>query len=393
MRLLAILGLCFLSACAAIPPASKPEVVVPEAGKPTQAEVLAPPAESPAQALQLADWSEISAWGEGEQIHAWEAFQHSCSTLKRQAAWASVCEAASFISAQPDLVRRFFENHFLPYRVTNPDKSRLGMITGYYEPLLNGSRTRTSRFRYPIYGPPSDLLTIDLASVYPELKGMRLRGRLQGNKIVPYYNRAEIESGAAPVRGAELYWVDDAVDLFFLQIQGSGKIRLPGGELVRIGYADQNGFPYKSVGKVLVERGELTLDKASMQGIKDWAKRNPNKLNELLNANASYVFFRELPSQLSGPLGALGVPLTEGRSLAVDPRSIPLGAPVFLMTTWPNENRSLNRLMMAQDTGGAIKGAVRADFFWGFGPEAGKLAGSMKQNGRMWVLLPKGYVF
>jgi membrane-bound lytic murein transglycosylase A len=142
-----------------------------------------------------------------------------------------------------------------------------------------------------------------------------------------------------------------------------------------------------------VERGELTLDKASMQGIKDWAKRNPGKLNELLNTNASYVFFRELPNPLGGPLGAMGLPLTEGRSIAIDPRSIPLGAPVFLMTTWPNENRPLNRLMMAQDTGGAIKGAVRADLFWGFGHEAGKLAGSMKQNGRMWVLLPKGYVF
>jgi membrane-bound lytic murein transglycosylase A len=392
MKFLAALGLCFLSACAAIPPTSLPEVAVPEAGKPVQAEV-APPVEPPAQALSLADWSELAAWGEGEQIHAWEAFQLSCSTLKRQAAWASVCESASSVPAQPEQVRRFFESHFLPYRVSNPDKSRLGMITGYYEPLLNGSKTRTSRFRYPVYAPPSDLLTVDLAAVYPELKGMRLRGRLQGSKIVPYYNRAEIENGSAPIKGTELYWVDDAVDLFFLQIQGSGKIRLPSGELARVGYADQNGFPYKSIGKALVERGELTLDKASMQGIKDWAKRNPGKLNELLNTNASYVFFRELPNPLGGPLGAMGLPLTEGRSIAIDPRSIPLGAPVFLMTTWPNENRPLNRLMMAQDTGGAIKGAVRADLFWGFGHEAGKLAGSMKQNGRMWVLLPKGYVF
>lgn len=393
MKLIVILCLAFLSACAAIPPAGKPDGITPEPDKPVQTEPPAPPFETPFQALQAADWSELSAWSEGEHALAWEAFLQSCSVLKRQAAWASVCESASSAPAKPEQARRFFETHFLPYRVSNPDKSRQGMITGYYEPLLNGSRTRTPRFKHPVYGAPADLLSIDLASVYPELKGMRLRGRLQGNKVVPYYNRAEIENGAAPVKGHELYWVDDAVDLFFLQIQGSGKIRLPGGELVRIGYADQNGFPYKSVGKTLVERGELSLDKASMQGIKDWAKRNSNKLPELLNSNPSYVFFRELPSQLSGPLGALGVPLTEGRSLAVDPRSIPLGAPVFLMTTWPNDARPLNRLMMAQDTGGAIKGSVRADFFWGFGPEAGKQAGSMKQNGKMWVLLPKGYVF
>jgi membrane-bound lytic murein transglycosylase A len=161
--------------------------------------------------------------------------------------------------------------------------------------------------------------------------------------------------------------------------------------MVRIGYADQNGYPYKSIGKALVERGELTLDKASMQGIKDWAKRNPGKLTELLDVNASYVFFRELPNQLAGPLGALGVPLTAGRSLAVDPRTIPLGAPVFLSTTWPNDAKPLNRLMLAQDTGGAIKGVVRADFFWGFGSDAGKQAGGMKQAGKMWVLLPKDY--
>lgn len=315
----------------------------------------------------------------------------SCSALKQQPAWQTVCAAAASQPAQPETLRRFFEENFTPYQVINPDSSSEGMITGYYEPLLNGSRTRSSRYRYPLYAPPADLLVIDLSAVYPELKNMRLRGRLQGNRVVPYYNRAEIENGAAPVKGHELLWVDDAVDLFFLQIQGSGKIRLPNGEMVRIGYADQNGYPYKSIGKALVERGELTLDKASMQGIKDWGKRNPDKLTELLHVNASYVFFRELPNQLSGPLGALGVPLTAGRSLAVDPRTIPLGAPVFLSTTWPNDAKPLQRLMVAQDTGGAIKGTVRADFFWGFGSDAGKQAGSMKQQGRMWVLLPRDY--
>jgi membrane-bound lytic murein transglycosylase A len=158
-----------------------------------------------------------------------------------------------------------------------------------------------------------------------------------------------------------------------------------------VGYADQNGHPYKSIGKLLVERGELRLEEASMQGIKAWGLANPDKLPELLKSNPSYVFFRELPNGLTGPLGALGVPLTAGRSIAIDPRFIPLGAPVFLATTAPNSERPLNRLMLAQDTGGAIRGAVRADFFWGFGNAAGELAGRMKQKGRLWVLLPRDY--
>ncbi len=374
-----------LSACAAVPPSKPPAVAVP----------VTPPVEIPASVvppvLQATVWNAVSGWSEDDPTQAWEAFLRSCSALKQQSAWQAVCEAAVSQPVQPESLRRFFEDNFVPYQVTNPDSTSSGLITGYYEPLLNGSRSRSARFRYPVHGVPSDLLVIDLASVYPELKSMRLRGRLQGNKVVPYYSRAEIENGAALVKGRELFWVDDAVDLFFLQIQGSGKIKLPGGELVRIGYADQNGYPYKSIGKTLVERGELTLDKASMQGIKDWGKNNPSKLTELLNVNASYVFFRELPNQLSGPLGALGVPLTAGRSIAVDPRSVPLGAPVFLATTWPNDARPLNRLMLAQDTGGAIKGTVRADFFWGFGADAGKQAGSMKQAGKMWVLLPKDY--
>ncbi len=218
---------------------------------------------------------------------------------------------------------------------------------------------------------------------------MRLRGKLQGNKVVPYFTRTEIENGT--FRGKPIAWAEDAVELFFLQIQGSGRIELPDGSHLRVGYADQNGHPYKSIGKILVDRGELKLEQASMQGIKAWGAANPDKLPELLNSNPSYVFFRELPNGLSGPLGALGVPLTAGRSIAVDPKYIPLGAPVFLSTTYPNSGQPLNRLMLAQDTGGAIRGAVRADFFWGFGNEAGELAGRMKQKGRLWVLLPKDY--
>ena len=170
-----------------------------------------------------------------------------------------------------------------------------------------------------------------------------------------------------------------------------GLVIYPVGEVVRLSYAEQNGYPYRSVGRLLVERGELTLDQASMQGIKAWGMRNPDKLPELLSSNSSYVFFREVPVDTAGPPGALGVPLSAGRSLAVDPRVVPLGSPVFLSTTWPNSTLPLNRLMVAQDTGGAIKGAVRADFFWGGGDEAAAQAGRMRQSGRMWVLLPNGF--
>ncbi|MEJ1958852.1 MAG: MltA domain-containing protein [Nitrosomonadales bacterium] len=270
------------------------------------------------------------------------------------------------------------------------------MITGYYEPKLYGSLTKTPRFCYPIYAVPDDLLTIDLGEAYPQLKDLRLRGRLQGKRVIPYYSRAEIDAksdsseDANALKANELFWVDNAVELFFLQIEGSGRIELPDGKLIKIGYADQNGRPYVSIGKKLVEAGELKLEEASMQGIKNWAEKNPDKLPALLAQNPSYVFFRELPDSLSAPLGALGVPLTEEYSLAVDARTIPLGAPVFLSTTYPDNNAPLNRLMLAQDTGGAIRGAVRADFFWGFGEAAATQAGKMKQQGRMWVLFPKG---
>jgi len=218
-----------------------------------------------------------------------------------------------------------------------------------------------------------------------------LRGRLDGRRIVPYYDRAQIEQGRGAVPGKELVWVDDAIELFFLQIQGSGRIVLDTGETIRIGYADQNGHPYRSIGRLLVERGDLPFENASMQGIKTWARQNPDRVRELLNHNASYVFFRELPRDLPGPLGALGVPLTSRRSVAVDPRFVPLGAPVYVSTTWPLSNRPLNRLMLAQDTGGAIRGAVRADFFWGFGAEAAREAGRMRQPLKMWVILPNAF--
>jgi membrane-bound lytic murein transglycosylase A len=311
--------------------------------------------------------------------------------LEKQDAWREACSAAARIE-NPDreAARRFFEAHFTPFRVSRADGEE-GLITGYYEPLLRGSRKASARYRYPVYGVPDDLLVVDLAEAYPELKGLRLRGRLEGRRIVPYYDRAQIGEGRAPLTGREIAWVDDAVELFFLQVQGSGRIALESGETLRVGYADHNGYPYRSIGRHLAERGELPVEKASMQGIQGWARANPDKLTDLLNHNARYVFFRELPGDLPGPIGSLGVPLTARRSVAVDPEFVPLGAPVYIATTWPLSSRPLNQLMLAQDTGTAIRGAVRADYFWGFGEDAAREAGRMKQPLRMWVLLPNAY--
>jgi len=187
-----------------------------------------------------------------------------------------------------------------------------------------------------------------------------------------------------------LLWAADPIDFFFLQVQGSGQVQLADGSRVRIAYADQNGHPYQSIGRWLVDKGELKVDQAGMEGIKGWARANPQRLSEMLGANPSFVFFREQPANGEGPSGSLGVPLTAGRSIAVDARTVPLGAPIFLATTQPGGDRPLQRLVVAQDTGGAIKGVVRADFYWGFGPEAGAQAGKMRSRGQMWVLWPKG---
>jgi membrane-bound lytic murein transglycosylase A len=345
----------------------------------------------PARTYELQDWRSLPDWDNDNLAEALPAFLFSCNVLKSALEWTRACAAAAQVQkGDPIAARGFFESSFAPWLVHNATGATEGLVTGYYEPLLYGSRHFGREFRFPIYAVPPDLLTIDLTQTNPELKGTRLRGRVQDRKIVPYYSRAEIESGLAAVRGLEIVWVDDPVELFFLHVQGSGRIKLPGGEIIRVGFAEHNGHPYVSVGKILVDRGELTVDRASMQGIKQWAAKNPGKLGPLLQQNPAYVFFRELPGSAPGPIGAQGVPLTPGRSIAVDPQTTPLGAPVFLATTAPLSMRPLNRLVVAQDTGTAIKGPVRADFFWGFGDDASQSAGRMRQGGTMWILYPRG---
>ena len=396
-RFSVFLATLFLVGCAALPA----PVPAPPACPPCPGVELPKPA---VKALQPAEWSELSGWDGDDHARAFELFRTSCATLIKRPLWQASCEAAQKVGASgtakgsAEAARAWFEAQFRPWALTNPDGDRTGLVTGYYEPVVRGNRSKKPPYLVPVFGPPADLIVVDLESLYPELKGLRLRGRIEGRKLVPYPDRSKWSALEAQRADDALLWLDDPLDFFFLQIQGSGQVVLDDGSRVRIGYADQNGHPYRSIGKWLIDQGELQVHEASMQGIKAWAAAHPQRLPELLNANPSMVFFRELPvpkngdgAMGSGPPGALGVPLTPERSIAVDPRHVPLGAPVWLATTYPNSERELNRLMLAQDTGGAIRGPARADFYWGSGAEAGSLAGRMKQRGMLWVLLPRGH--
>jgi membrane-bound lytic murein transglycosylase A len=367
--------------------------------------VVTPPAGPPHAVFTQATYTELPGWNDDHIAAAWPAFRVGCKTLEARArtadVWRSVCDQAATIDGPDDqAVKRFFETYFTPYRITGSDGADRGLVTGYYEPLLHGSRTRSDAFAAPLFAPPDDLLTVELTALYPELKGKRVRARLDGRRVVPYWTRAEIEAGKAQTQGKALVYVSDPVDAFFVQIQGSGRVALDDGTIMRIGYADQNGQPFRSIARVLIEREELSVGEASMQGIREWGRTHPEQLPALLDENPSYVFFREVPpppegsleAAIDGPIGSLGVPLLAQRTIAVDPRAIPLGAPVYLATTQPLSDVALQRLVLAQDTGGAIRGPIRADFFWGFGNEAGQHAGRMKQQGAMWLLWPTGMV-
>jgi len=338
------------------------------------------------------EWSSLESWESDNHSDAWAGFLKSCQKLAHQQ-WREVCDLAETSGDLSDVaVREFFESHFEVRPVYAEGGETLGLITGYYEPLLKGSWERSEEYQYPLYGVPGDLLVVDLGAVYPQLKGMRLRGKLVGNKVVPYHDRAQLDDDQELLQGAEILWVDSPVDLFFLHVQGSGLVEFADGSIAAVGYAEQNGHPYQSIGRVLIEMGELDKEEVTLFTIRDWLISNPDRLNEVLSKNPSYVFFELRDAQADGPNGALNVALTPRRSIAVDRNVIPLGAPVWLQTTLPNEAQSpLNQLMLAQDTGGAIKGHVRADVFWGRGGEAEEMAGLMKQQGELFVLLPRGF--
>ena len=384
LRLFLLFAALALSGCAALPPVTKAPACPVCPG--------AEPVKPPEKPLQPAAWADLPGWENEDLRPSFAAFKTSCSALERQALWRASCaEARALTPAEPAELRAWFEARLRPWQLVNADGSSTGLVTGYYEPVLKGSRARGTPYLHPVFAPPGDLVDVELGELYPELKHMRLRGRIEGRKLVPYWSRADWAQQEDKRTPEALLWLDDALDFFFMQIQGSGQVVLDDGARIRLGYADQNGHPYRSIGKWLIDQGEIKAEQASMAGIKAWAKAHPQRVQELMNANTSLVFFRELPVEGSGPPGAMGLALTPERSLAVDPRQVPLGAPVWLATTWPNEEKPLQRLMLAQDTGGAIRGVVRADFYWGSGPDAGAMAGKMRQKGRMWVLMPQDY--
>ena len=334
-----------------------------------------PPEEiKPPDSTTSATWQHVPGWQDDELAGVASALQQNCLRLAQRAQWRHACAAAEQLDAL-DLpaLRVYFETYFTPVQLTKGDGSPDGLVTGYYEPLLRGSRTRRGSYQYALYRWPAGYRSNALLPPRAQLAGL-----LQGNELV---------------------WVDDPVEAFFLQVQGSGRIVMDDGSVMRVGYGGTNNQPYKSIGQWLIAHGELSVSQATMQGIKAWARANPSRVESVLNMNPRFVFFKEMTSTepaplggaggADGPIGALGVPLTPQRSIAVDPAEIPLGAPVFLQTTWPLSNQPLNRLVFAQDTGTAIKGGVRADYFWGLGDDAGDLAGKMKQTARMWLLLPK----
>lgn len=373
------------------------------------AEPEAPLPLEPELRLDPISFDDLDGWQQDDPAAALGAFRRSCARLASQpdsramakdpamaqvagtlAAWRGACGAAA--EAAPDQARGFFEDWFQPYRVTDRDQPD-GLFTGYYEPLLYGSRRYGGAYTVPLYRAPDDLVLIDLGLFKPDLAGREIAGRIAGKRFVPYYGRAEIDDGALQGRGLELVWVDDPVATFFLQIQGSGQIELDDGARIRVGYAGQNGHQYRAIGRDLMAQGALTLEEVSLQSIRDWLIAHPAQAREIMARNASYVFFRERPEldPAGGPIGAQGVPLSAGRSLAVDRRYIPLGAPIWLEATapWPEGEGPLRRLMIAQDSGGAVKGPVRGDVFWGTGPRAEAIAGHMKSQGRYVILLPK----
>ncbi|RZU36878.1 membrane-bound lytic murein transglycosylase A [Fluviicoccus keumensis] len=385
--LLLVLSFAILAGCVSHP--VPPVVPKPEPGKtePVKPEVPPKP-EAPTARYLPAEWIALPDWPGEKLLATWPAWLNSCKRLASRPVWKDACAEAVMLDPKDDeTVREFFERRFSPWRIESSTGAQSGLITGYYEPLLTGGLSAKPG-RVPFFSVPEDLLTLDIGSLYPELKGRRVRGRLVGKTVTPYWSRADISSGKLTGNPKVLAWADDAVEAFFMEVQGSGRIKLDDGSMIRLGYADQNGHPYKSIGRWLVDQGELTLDQASMQSIRAWAAAHPERLQEMLNANPSQVFFRILPGT-DGPIGALNVPLTDEASVAIDPKFVPLGTPLYLATTRPNSGKAMNRMVHAQDTGGAIAGPIRADFFWGFGDQPGELAGKMKQQGQIWLLWPK----
>lgn len=344
--------------------------------------------DKPGVTLKPVGFGEIEGWAQDDHAAALAALRRSCA---KTFAGDSVCDDALALgeNAGREAARRFFESHYVPHRYVGVPP---GLVTGYYEPEVNGARERSETFHVPVYGRPDDIVQVkpdELRALYNDRFSV---GRRNGDELVPYYTRAEIDSGALEGRGLELLYLDDPVELFFMQIQGSGRVRLTDGTWVRLGYAGKNGHAYASIGKLLAERGEKPPGGLTMDGLKGWLRADPARGQALMHENASYVFFRELPEAEAGegPVGAQGVPLTPGRSLAVDASHHALGTPIFVAAPdLAADGAPFRRLMVAQDVGSAIRGRERGDIFFGTGAEAGAIAGTTKYPARFHVLKPK----
>lgn len=382
-------------------------------------------ASAPTLQLQPTTSGQLPGWGDTDVGPALAAFVRSCDVLLRRSPdeamvagrpafgrvrdWQPACHRARSLASGTGGVneteaRRFFATFFRPHRVSM-GRDAEGLFTGYFEPQLNGSRDSSARYAEPLHRPPSDLVRVPLGRFRSDLDGETIFGRVDGTTLVPYYSRAEIHAGRLAGRDLALVWVDSRVDKFFLQIQGSGRVVLDDGDVMRVGYAAQNGQPYRAIGRDLIAMGAVPREQMSMQAIRTWLAAHPAQADSVMNLNRSYIFFRTLDVDASlGPLGAQGVPLTPEHSLAVDPRFVPYGAPLWLITRRPvsaDNARSAHaaeadsstvpfrQLMIAQDTGGAIRGAVRGDVFWGAGPRARSIAGRMKSRGTYVIFLPR----
>lgn len=381
------LAVALLAGCATTPPASR------SAGTVTQA----PKTASEQIQLTKTDFSDLAGWDHSDTGAAFSAFLRSCGEINRRPAsqsagrgyggtaadWQAACRAAVAEKAAP---KAFFARWFVPFTLTASTPS---LFTGYYEPEIAVSRFKSATYQTPVYGVPSDLISVDLGAFRAKLAGERLAGRVEKGKLVPYASRSDIETKGlktAPV----LFYAADPVALFFLQIQGSGRALLPDGEQMRLSYAGQNGHPYTAIGKVLMDRGALARGTVTADSIRDWLKAHPEDAAAVMQTNASYVFFQaeKLGDATLGAKGSEGVPLTAGASIAIDPAYHPYGLPVFIATTRP-DGTVWNSLYIAQDRGGAIRGAGRADLYLGVGSGPESLAGLMKQPGTMYILLPK----
>lgn len=361
--------------------------------------------------LEKASFSQLTNWQNHDLLSLYPAFEKSCGvTLRRDknssfgnkrfkgnyggtvADWQPACKMLKEINKNDnDALRLYFETFFTPYQLiaqTGSTAKNTGLFTGYYEASLKGSTIKTETYQTPLHKRPNDLVMVDLGDFRDSLKGERIAGRVKSGRLTPFENRADIVKGALDGQGLELVYVDDPIEAFFLQIQGSGRIVMTDESTMRVGYDGQNGHVYRAIGRDLIEIGELTKETVSLQSIRDWLKNNPEKADDLKNKNPSYVFFRQLKGD--GPVGGSGLELTPTRSLAIDYTKIPYHAPYYAVFDHPTkDNTKMARLYVTQDTGGAIRGPIRGDVFWGYGDMAETYAGAMKSSVQGWILLPK----